>query len=200
VPSQRCKSTTNVYARTPAEIPGVKARAAYPRHRSSNANVSAGWCLARIPEFSASRNTREVAPAGLRFAEVQSNQPLTVAAPTPAPSRLLTLSQLSRKGEKHLVPKCSGKPRSSAQRVVKRHLRVRVLSPQPRSRGSRETKRGFASPAASMTIGIVDVAVHESASGPKTPTSMSDLGLATSSTRVSIPTRPAAVLAAHQLS
>ena len=35
--------------------------------------------------------------------------------------------------EKSLVRKCSGKPRSSDQRFGKRHFRVRVLSPQPRS-------------------------------------------------------------------
>jgi hypothetical protein len=35
--------------------------------------------------------------------------------------------------EKSRVPKCSGKARSSAELSKKRHFRVRVLSPQPRS-------------------------------------------------------------------
>jgi hypothetical protein len=38
------------------------------------------------------------------------------------------------KREKSLVPKCSGKPMSSGDISKNRHLRVRVLSPQPRVR------------------------------------------------------------------
>jgi hypothetical protein len=63
--------------------------------------------------------------------KVQSNQPLTVACAKPGSQPPITRFRSSR--ENSLVRKCSGKPRSSAQRVGKRHFRVRVLSPQPRS-------------------------------------------------------------------
>ena len=66
--------------------------------------------------------------------KVQSNQPLTVAAPRAAPRP--PISPFAVLAKKSLVRNCSGKPRSSAQRVVKRHFRVRVLSPQPRSQVS----------------------------------------------------------------
>jgi hypothetical protein len=51
----------------------------------------------------------------------------------------LIITSFTARRQKSLVPKCSGKPRGSAdvrrasEIFLKRHLRVRVLSPQPDS-------------------------------------------------------------------
>ena len=51
----------------------------------------------------------------------------------PCPRGWSRSNQRCSSREKSLVRECSGKPRSSAQHVVKRHLRVRVLSPATQS-------------------------------------------------------------------